>query len=178
MLGVIIGVFSVVALISLGQGATKQVTEQVQGMGSNLLTVSISGSGAKSGLTLEEAMALQARPGVSDVVPTLSGRVTCKVGTLSTDTMVEGVTPAFHTVRNHAVVSGRPLVESDLHLRQPVAILGSEVAQELFPGTNPLGTRIQINGTAFTVVGVLEEKGSGMGGSNDKIGRASCRERV
>lgn len=167
MLGVIIGVFSVVALISLGQGATKQVTEQVQGMGANLITITITNGGAQGGLTLEEAAALENRPGVKDVVPVVSGRAVAKQGTRSMTALVEGVTPAYHSVRNHTTTAGRPLAGADVSLRQNVAVLGTEIVEELFPGQNPVGAQVQIHGAIFTVVGVLEEKGSGMGGSND-----------
>lgn len=167
MLGVIIGVFSVVALISLGQGATNQVTEQIQGMGSNLITVSITGRGAQSGLSLEEAIALGSRPGVGVIAPVISGQATFKHQTQSVTALLEGVTPDYNAVRNHQVEVGRSLLPADLEFRQNVALLGTEVVQELFNGQNAVGTQIYINGSSFTVIGVLEEKGSGMGGSND-----------
>ncbi|MBS4007110.1 MAG: ABC transporter permease [Clostridium sp.] len=167
MLGVIIGVFSVVALISLGQGATSLVTEQVQAIGSNLIVVNISGRGARSGLTLEEALALASRPGVSAVAPMLSGQATYKYQTENISAPLSGVTPDYNAVRNHNIAYGRSLVAADLDHRQEVAVLGSEVAQELFGRENPLGAKIRINGNAFTVIGVLEEKGDGIGESND-----------
>ncbi|MCL5981804.1 MAG: ABC transporter permease [Firmicutes bacterium] len=167
MLGVIIGVFSVVALISLGQGATSLVTEQVQAIGSNLVIVNIIGRGARAGLSLEEAMALASRPGVSAIAPVLSGQATFKHQTQNVSASLEGVTPDYSAVRNHHIKYGRSLVAADLEHRQKVAILGSEVAQELFGEKPPLGAQIRINGNAFTVIGVLEEKGDGIGGTND-----------
>ena len=167
MLGVIIGVFSVVALISLGQGATSLVTEQVQAIGSNLVIVNITGRGARTGLSLEETLALASRPGVSAIAPVLSGQATFKYQTQSMSASLEGVTPDYNAVRNHNIQYGRSLVAADLDHRQKVALLGSEVAQELFGGENPLGSEVRINGNAFTVIGVLEEKGDGIGGTND-----------
>ncbi|WP_227766094.1 ABC transporter permease [Zhaonella formicivorans] len=167
MLGVIIGVFSVVALVSIGQGATSQVTEQVQGMGSNLVTLNIRGRGAVSSITYDEAMELADRPGVSAVAPVVNGQVTVKYGNTSYDTSLEGTTPDYTSVRNHPVEQGRFLTFTDVENRQKVAVVGTDVVKELFSGTNPLGQEIRINGSAFTVIGVLQQKGGSMGGSND-----------
>lgn len=167
MLGVIIGVFSVVALVSIGQGATSQVTEQVQGMGSNLVTLNIRGRGAVSSITYDEAMELADRPGVSAVAPVVNGQVTVKYGNTSYDTSLEGTTPDYTSVRNHPVEQGRFLTFTDVENRQKVAVVGTDVVKELFSGTNPLGQEIRINGSAFTIIGVLQQKGGSMGGSND-----------
>ncbi|MBS3977896.1 MAG: ABC transporter permease [Syntrophomonadaceae bacterium] len=167
MLGVIIGVFAVVALVSLGQGATKRVTDQVREMGSNLITVTITGRGPLTSLTYEEALEMVSRPGVQAAVPTVTGRVTVKFGTTSVETTVEGSTPDYPSVRNHSVEEGRFLSGIDIHNRQNVAVLGAEVADKLFSGVNPLGREIWINGVSFTVVGILNKKGTSMGGSMD-----------
>ncbi len=167
MLGVIIGVFAVVALVSLGQGSTSMVTEQVQAMGSNLLTVNITGRGAVRGLSLDETYRLTSHDGVSAVAPVKTGRVTVKYGSNTHTTSLEGVTPEFASVRNHDAETGRFIMAVDVEYRQNVAVLGTEVADELFDGIVPPGAEIRIDGTMFTVIGVLERKGSGMGGSND-----------
>jgi putative ABC transport system permease protein len=167
MLGVIIGVFAVVALVSLGQGATSRVTEQVQGMGSNLITLNIRGRGPLSSLTYDEAMDLAARSGVRAVAPVVNGQVTVKYGNQSASTTLEGTTPDYPSVRSYNIEWGRFLAPVDIQNRQKVAVLGADVVETLFAGTNPLGREIRIDGTAFTVVGVLEKKGTSMGGSND-----------
>lgn len=167
MLGVIIGVFAVVALVSIGQGATSQVTERVQGMGSNLITLSITGRGALSSLTYEEAMDLAARTGIRAVAPVVTGRVTVKYGNQNASTSLEGTTPDYPSVRAYTVGQGRFLAPVDIQNRQKVAVLGADVVENLFAGVNPVGREIRIDGTAFTVVGVLEKKGASMGGSND-----------
>lgn len=169
MLGVIIGVFAVVALVSLGQGATNTVTEQVQGMGSNLITVQITGRGTKTALTLEEARDLGEKAGVKTAAPVISAQGTVKYGNETALFSVEGSTPEYQEVRNHHAASGRFLVPTDITYRQKVAVLGTEIVAELFPATDPLGREIRINGTPFTVVGILEQKGSGgMMGSDDR----------
>lgn len=167
MLGVIIGVFAVVALVSLGQGATSRVTEQVQGMGSNLITLYIRGRGPLSSLTYDEAMDLAARSGVRAVAPVVNGQVTVKYGNQSASTTLEGTTPDYPSVRSYNIEWGRFLAPVDIQNRQKVAVLGADVVETFFAETNPLGREIRIDGTAFTVVGVLEKKGTSMGGSND-----------
>ncbi|HSW35964.1 MAG TPA: ABC transporter permease [Candidatus Limnocylindrales bacterium] len=171
MLGVIIGVFAVVALVSIAQGATGTVTEQVQGMGSNLITVQITGRGTKTALTIEEAQALQDRAGVMRVAPVISEQGNISYGSTTERFSVEGATFHYKEVRNHWVQAGRFLVPTDITYRQNVAILGTEVVTELFPATDPLGKEVRINGTPFTVVGVMEEKGSGgmMGSEDNKV---------
>ncbi|KKM11113.1 ABC transporter permease [Clostridiales bacterium PH28_bin88] len=167
MLGVIIGVFAVVALVSIGQGATSQVTERIQGMGSNLITLNIRGRGPLSSLTYDEAMDLAGRTGVRAVAPVVNGQVTVKYGTQSASTSLEGTTPDYPSVRAYTMGQGRFLAPVDIQNRQKVAVLGADVVENLFAGTNPVGREIRIDGTAFTVVGVLEKKGTSMGGSND-----------
>lgn len=167
MLGVIIGVFAVVALVSIGQGATSQVKEQVESMGSNLIVVNIMGRGALSSLTYDQAMELAEKTGVNAVTPVVTGQVTLKYGNQSYDTSLEGTIENYESVRNHYVEQGRFLVASDVTQRQRVAIIGADVVEELFGSVNPVGSQISIDGAAFTVVGVLKEKGSSMGGSSD-----------
>lgn len=166
MLGVIIGVFAVVALVSIGQGATKAVTDQVQGMGSNLITLTVQGR-AQQGISLSEAVQLVQRQGIEAAAPIISQRVTVKYGTKSSTPTLDGSTTEYAVVRNLQLQSGRFISAIDLQYRQNVAVIGADVAEELFAGTDPVGQQIRIMGTPFTVVGVLAEKGSGMMGSND-----------
>ncbi|MEW5785945.1 MAG: ABC transporter permease [Bacillota bacterium] len=167
MLGVIIGVFAVVALVSISQGASDTVTEQVQGMGSNLITVMVTGRGTKTALTLDEVRDLGEKAGVKAAVPVISTQGTIKYGNKTAVFAVEGSSPEYQAVRTHYAQAGRFLVPTDVTYRQNVAVLGSEVVAEFFPATDPVGREIRINGTPFTVVGILEEKGYGMMGSDD-----------
>lgn len=171
MLGVVIGVFAVVALISLGQGATDTVNEQIQDMGSNLISVQIRGRGTKTALTLAEVGKLEEKSGVNLVAPVIGERATIRYGQSTASFSVEGTTADYQWVRNHHVQAGRFLVPSDITYRQQVALLGSEVVAELFPATDPLGQEIRVEGTPFTVVGILEEKGSAgpLGSGDGKI---------
>ncbi|ADG83468.1 ABC transporter permease [Thermincola potens] len=167
MLGVIIGVSAVIILVSVGQGSAKQVTGQIESLGSNLISVNIRGRGEVSGLSYQEALKLGDRPGVSGIAPTISSSVTVKYGTKKVDTSLEGTNEQYATVRNQKTSAGRFLLPVDVEYRQKVVLLGSEVSRELFGFGNPIGQEVKINGVKFKVVGLLEEKGSSMGGSND-----------
>ncbi|WP_150275170.1 ABC transporter permease [Paenibacillus tepidiphilus] len=168
MLGIIIGVSSVIALVSIGQGTTSQITESLNSLGTNQLTVNITGRGATTSLTYEEALALGDIEGVEGVSPVISGNVTAKHGTENTTVSVEGITPAYETVQDFHVQSGRFLLEIDTEYRQKVALIGSDTAQTLFGTGDPVGQSVQLNGRSFKIVGLLESKGSSLGGSNDE----------
>lgn len=169
MLGVIIGVFAVVALVSIGQGATATVTEQIEGMGANLITVNIIGRGTQTALSLEEALDLGDRAGITAVAPIISNNATIKTGNSSISLAVLGSTPEYQVVRNHSIQAGRFITSTDLNYRQKIAVIGTEVVSELFPYTNPLGKEISIDGSIFTIVGIMGEKGdnTALGGSGD-----------
>ncbi|MBY9080518.1 ABC transporter permease [Paenibacillus sp. HN-1] len=169
MLGIIIGVSSVITLVSVGKGTTSQITEQLSSLGTNLLTVNIMGRGATTSLTYEEALALGDIDGVKDVSPIISGSVTAKYGTENTTVTIQGVTPAYESVQNFHVQSGRWLLDIDTEYRQKVALIGSDTAETLFgEGVNPVGEKVQLNGTGFLIVGLLESKGSSLSGSSDE----------
>lgn len=167
MLGIIIGVSSVIILVSVGQGTTSQITEQLNGLGTNQLTVSITGRGATTSLTYEEALALGEIEGVENVAPVISGNVTAKHNTDNVSVTVEGITPAYEEVKDFHVQSGRFLLDIDTEYKQKVALMGSGTAEDLFGTDNPVGEKIQLNGISYKIVGLLETKGSSLGGSND-----------
>lgn len=167
MLGVIIGVATVIVLVSLGQGATANVTGRIQGLGSNLVTVTIRQNQTPVSLSYEEVMKWKERPGVADVSPVISGSVSVKYGNKKYDTSLEGTNPEYEQVRNFPVQQGRFIIPMDLTFRQKIVLLGSEVSKELFGSFSPIGQNIKINGVNFKVVGLLQEKGSASFGSND-----------
>lgn len=167
MLGVIIGVSTVIILVSVGEGSAKSVTGQIESLGSNLISVNIRGRGEINGISYQEALKLGDKTGVSGVAPLISGNVTVKYGTNKVDTSLEGTNDQYAQVRNQKTSSGRFLLPIDITYRQKVVLLGTEVVTELFGFGNPIGQEVKINGVKFKVVGVLEEKGSSMGGSSD-----------
>jgi putative ABC transport system permease protein len=167
MLGVIIGVAAVIVLVALGEGATQSVTNSIQGMGSNLISVTIRNNMTNVSLTSDEVMQWKERIGVSGVAPVINGNASVKYGNKKYDTSLEGVNDEYQQVRNYNVQAGRFILPSDLSFRQKVILLGTEVATQLFGNMNPVGETIKLNGINFKVVGLLEEKGSSSMGSND-----------
>jgi len=169
MLGIIIGVTAVIALVSLGQGATKAVTDQVASLGTNLLTVNITGRGSMTTISYQEAKELADKEGVEYSAPANSQNGTVKFGTNSVSVSVVGTTPDYVDVRDYNIASGRFVSQLDMDYYQRIALLGSGTAQELFPGQNPVGETVLINGIRYKVVGLLAEKGSSLSGSNDDV---------
>ena len=170
MLGVIIGVGAVVAMVAIGQGARQNVTERVQALGSNLLTVfagvaqfgGVARGDAVQTLTIDDAEAIRREvPGVTGVSPEFSrGAQQVVLRGENTNTTVSGVTPEFQTVRNFKADRGQFFTDEDMRTRAKVAAIGRTVASRLFATTDPIGQRIKIRGVTFTVIGVMEEKGA------------------
>ncbi|HEY4390089.1 MAG TPA: ABC transporter permease [Paenibacillus sp.] len=167
MLGIIIGVSSVIILVSVGQGTTSQITSQLEGLGTDLLTVNIMGRGNTTSLSLDEAMDLGQIEGVKAVSPVISGSVTAKKGTTNDTVSVEGIVPSYEQVQNFHVQSGRFILDLDNDFRMKVALIGTETANTFFGTENPVGQTIQLNGTSYKIVGLLESKGSSLTASND-----------
>lgn len=161
MLGVVIGVAAVITLVSMGEGAKQRVSQQIQGLGSNLVTVTVFGRGSNVPLSYDEAVDLGLRAGAIEVAPVISGQAKVKHGNKNTDTSIEGTIPSYIQVRNFSLARGRFLLSSDLKQRLPVAVLGADVVTELFGPLDPIGEEIRINGLPFTIVGVLAPKGGG-----------------
>jgi len=166
-LGIIIGVGAVIAMISIGQGATKSVSDSIASMGSNLIMVTPMRGTA---LTAEDAEEILERvPAVVKALPSSSGSVTAKYASNTYDTSLEGTTQDYLDVRAAKIATGRFINPKDLEKRSNVAVVGQTVVKELFRGQSPLGKTISLRGQSFTVVGTLAEKGSSMGRDNDDI---------
>lgn len=183
ILGIVIGIGSVIALISLGQATQQAIQTQIQSLGSNLLSItpgSVSSgairgaAGGATTLTNEDATAIQTSPQVTDVAevaPVYNNRTQVVAGGNNTNTSVIGVTPSYAIVSNIHIDSGSFITSSDLIGMTKVAVLGPQVAATLFPdGSNPIGQLIRINNNAFHVVGVTVSKGgSGFLNQDDNI---------
>jgi putative ABC transport system permease protein len=168
ILGIVIGVVAVVLLIGVGQGTTSAVTSNLESMGTNLLTANIRGYRASSlSVTMDELTALEGQDGIDRICPVITQSVTAKVGSSTYDTSLIATTIGYDDVRNTHISSGRFLRQPDLDNLTPVAVVGTEVADELFGHRDVVGETISMNGRAFTIVGVLEEKGSSSAGSSD-----------
>jgi putative ABC transport system permease protein len=167
MLGIIIGVSSVIVLVSIAQGSTANVTSQINNLGTNLLTINTFGTNLS--LTEDKINKLGKLPGIQALSPVVSGRISVKKDRTSSQTTLTGTNAAYETVRNTNVSNGRFLTDIDVEYRQKIAVLGATTAQNLFGTENPVGQYIQLNGNSFKVVGVLASKGSSMGQSGDDV---------
>jgi putative ABC transport system permease protein len=167
MLGIIIGVSSVIVLVSMAQGSTTNVTNQINQLGTNLLTVNTFGTDLA--LTQDKIDQLSKLSGVKAVSPVVSGRVTVKEGRTSSQESLMATNPDYSSVRNVNVSEGRFITDLDIEYRQKIAVLGSDTATTLFGTNDPVGQYIQVNGTSFKVVGVLASKGSSLGSSGDDV---------
>jgi putative ABC transport system permease protein len=175
ILGVTIGVASVIILIAVGNGSSEAVSESIQALGTNVLLVESGGirGGARFGggtsstvsLTKQDAAALQNRelaPDVKSAAPVVNATgVTLVYGGTSYEpgTFV-GTTPSYLTAHDYTVSEGSELTAAEVSHRERVAVIGQTVAQELFPGQDPVGQSMKANGVSFTIVGALAPKGT------------------
>jgi len=171
MLGVIIGVAAVIALVSIGEGARREVVGQIQGMGTDLVMV----MARDVRLQADDARLIVRRvPGVAAASPVISTSLPVKRGDASTDPdnppTIEGVWPEYALIRNLRVTEGRFLRQEDEQGRRRVAVLGPTVVAALFEsGSQAVGQTVSIGGQAFTVVGVLASRGQSLGTDNDNV---------
>ena len=176
MLGMIIGVASVIAAIGIGNGAKAQVESQIANLGQNVLSVfpgSISSGGARGGwgsastLSPEEASAiLREVPGVVAVSCEVRDRQQVLANGLNWNTQVYGESPEYLSVRAWAMASGAIFTEADVKAATKVAIIGKTIADQLFPNTDPVGETIRIRNMPFKILGVLTSKGVNFFGSD------------
>ncbi|ADQ41768.1 protein of unknown function DUF214 [Caldicellulosiruptor acetigenus I77R1B] len=169
MLGVIIGIWAVIAVVGLAQGSTKSITDRLQRLGTNLIQINITGRNSNRNVTYEELQqfAEQHQDDIEAIAPTVSSSVTLKYGTNTHDTTLIGTTADYSLVRDVNVSSGRFILPIDVDYRQKVALVGTYIVKDLFNGQNPIGKKIKINGQIFTVVGVLEERANSQEQSDD-----------
>jgi putative ABC transport system permease protein len=170
MLGIIIGVASVIALIGIASGATGSVTKQLEDIGTNLISVSISGRGGSNRkLSLGELQAFEKdnKDVIDAIIPSISGSVTAKFENENLSTSLEGTNEKYETVRNTKAAKGRFISALDVEQRQNVALIGTYVAKKLFPNGDGLGKEIKINGSVYYVIGMLEEKATSTARSTD-----------
>jgi putative ABC transport system permease protein len=173
MLGIIIGITSVIVLVALGDGSKQAVTAAIEGMGTNLVTVTISGT-EKIDLTDTKIAAIKkAYPSIVNLAPIVTGSVTAKAGSDTTTATVQGSTPSYESVKDVHTAYGRFINQDDVDNRFKVVDVGITVLQKIYPDMSAsqyqslLGKKILLNGTAFEIVGILKSKGTSSTGSND-----------
>lgn len=169
MLGIIIGVSAVITLVSIVQGTTRQITDQLQSMGTNLITLSIMGRSSTRNVSEKDIFDFVDKNSdiIECVAPMVTGNVTVKAGNKNLSTSLEGTNEAYRTVRNTDVQQGRFLNAFDVQRKQKVVLAGTYIVKELFPDSDPVGQVIKINGDIYTIIGVLETKSNNTAHSGD-----------
>jgi putative ABC transport system permease protein len=179
MLGILIGVAAVILLVGVGNGASVAVQQQIQSLGSNLLTVFPSnakgaggvqqGFGTGSTLTMDDVKAIanrQTSPDVVAAIPSAGGRAQLTYGNQNWNSSLTGTTQDFPPVRNYQVASGQFFTAANVDASSKVAVIGQTVATNLFSGADPIGQVVKINRQSFRVIGVFAQKGSSGGFNN------------
>ena len=183
MLGIVIGISSVIAMISIGQGAQSSIQSSIQSLGSNLIMVTpgaqrtpgvavSTGRGTAQSLTTDDASAIASSvSSVANVASEVSGRQQVTARGTNTNTTVLGTNASYSTIRNVNTTDGSFITDAQSASLARVAVLGPTTASDLFAtGTEPVGQTIAIKGMEFTVIGVLQSKGgSGFGNRDDMV---------
>lgn len=175
MLGIVIGNASVIAMIGIGEGGQKYVSQQLESLGPNILfvipgnqeTERISRDVPRT-LILEDAEAIATQvPTVANVTAELNSRQVVTYRNRNTDVNIIGTTPSFLTVRDFDPEKGRFFTDIDMKRSNQVVVLGADLAERLFGSVNPVGQQLRIKNTSFQVIGVLTAKGSNLGVNYD-----------
>lgn len=168
MLGLVIGIASVIILVGIGNGTSSQVSSQVQSLGTDILTLSIQSS--DTSLEYSQLESILKIMNVESVAPykNVSSTVT-RGDTTSQRASIIATTTDYMDVTNLTISSGRLLSEIDLENKSKICLLGSDIAETLFSLSNPVGQSIKINGDNYTVIGVLTAVGSSMGSNVDDM---------
>ncbi|MFC1828945.1 ABC transporter permease [Thermodesulfobacteriota bacterium] len=168
MLGIIIGVGSVISMLALGAGAQKQVMERIASMGTNLLIIHPQQRGSRGVMTdtsrrlkVEDVKALLDKvPGVYQVAPVVRGSSQVKYFNKNIQTSVVGSSVTYFPIRNYTIEKGRLFTEGESDRMARVAVIGPTTAENLFEEKNPVGEIIKIKGINFNIVGMTKAKGS------------------
>lgn len=176
MLGIIIGIAAVIAMVAIGAGASRMISDQIASIGSNLLLVlpgSTTSGGLRSGfggtptLTYDDARAIKSEcPSVAEVAPMIRGTAQVVYGNQNWSTIVMGVTPEMLTVRDWPLVAGRNISQSDVDGATKTCLVGRTVADNLFGSVDPIGKIIRIKKIPFTIIGLLDRKGQSPQGTD------------
>jgi len=158
MLGIIIGVMSVIVLVSIAQSTTSSITSAIASMGSDLLTVTVTDEDVTLGV--DDFMEIEQYDAIAGVAPYLTVSSTARSGSNYTSVSAIGVTGDYMEIAGRDMESGRSIVDSDLDWRTYTAVIGTEVAGELFESYDVLGKTFTMSGHTFTIVGLLSETGS------------------
>lgn len=181
-LGIIIGIGSVIALMTLGQASQQSIKERIQSLGSNLLTIypgSVQsgflkgGEGEAETLTYDDALEIERADRINTidkVAASYSSRAQVSFGENNANSTIVGITSEYLSLRNIEIEYGSEISQSDIDEMTKVAIVGPGIVEDIMVNvSNPIGQNIRVNGTSFTVIGITKSKGSGMMSSDDSI---------
>ena len=169
MLGIIIGVASVIAMVAIGQGSKQSIHDQLSSMGSNMITVlpssnlnggvRIAGSSFQT-LTQKDITALQKAQYITELSPSITSKGQAINGALNWPTTIQGVSPDYLDIRKLSLKDGIAFTEQDVMTSAKVCLIGQTVIDNLFPnGENPIGKVIRFNKIPFQIIGILNPKG-------------------
>jgi len=179
-LGIIIGVSAVIIMVAIGQGSQASIADQISSLGTNLIVIfpahsrygGVSrGAGSFNRFTFNDVEKIQSEATlISAVSPVVRAPAQVIYGGANWNTTIFGVWPSYFTIRSWELAQGEYFTLRDNSARRKVAILGSRIAEELFPDQNPIGEQIRIRNTPFIVIGVLRSKGqTAMGSDQDDV---------
>src|SRR6185437_8834792 len=175
MLGIVIGVAAITSMAAIGAGARSKVRDQIRTFGANVIMVNASPGNraglehARKPLSLDDAAAISELSAVSLAAPSVSGQARLVHGGLNWGTTVNGTTPDHFQIRQWQLAGGRFFTADEEKTSGQVVVLGHLVAKKLFEDADPVGQVIRIGGAPLKVVGVLEEKGTAGGDSQDDV---------
>lgn len=156
MLGIVIGVAAIIALITIVQGATSSITDQVTSLGANKVTINVSGTAVKQGLNDEDVRSIESLENISGVSPTVARKMGVASGSaVVEDVTVQGNNEEYFRNNEDLLLSGREINTLDLENRSQVAVIGSDLVDGLFYGTDPMGKEILLEGITYSVIGIL-----------------------
>lgn len=169
MLGVIIGVASVILLTGIGNGASAEIKDQISTLGTKLITVSFSRDFTSRSVDIDDMREfVDDNPDlISDMSPYISGMVQTKQGNKNTTSQLDAMDTSYEDIKSVELTSGRFFSDTDVSNRSKVAIVGTYIVEELYAGMNPVGETIKLNGQQFTVIGVYKEEGDSTESSAD-----------
>jgi putative ABC transport system permease protein len=176
MLGMIIGVGAVIAMVGIGNGAKAQIEAQIASMGQNVVLVwsgSMTRSGVHTGwggagtLTIDDAESIQREiPGVTDISPEIQTSARVAAGNQNWSTRLLGEAPEYFDIRQWPITAGSSFTGQDVRSANKVVVIGKTIADQLFPGEDPLGQIVRIGNVPFTIVGMLRPKGLSVQGQD------------
>jgi putative ABC transport system permease protein len=179
VLGILIGIAGVIIAVGLGEGASSQVTSEINALGSNVLTITPGSSTSSSGirgalgsastLTTSDASALSSpvsSPDIKAVAAITTSSEVLTAGSQTATTSVQGTTPSWLSVRGRTLAEGRFIGNQDVHDHTAVGVLGATTASELFSRGDPVGQTVDVNGIPVTIVGVLASTGASSSSSS------------